>query len=361
MTFFTDVRNFLVRERIWTLLFLLLLGFYALNSLLMRKASEQAPEAPSQAMEQLRQAEEELKQEIQAAGGMQEFLSRNPKLLLIFNAFSTFLITVFVLGIFLDLAWWMRPGWRQGLAITERAPEARHWGIGTVFKVSILFILLALGLGFLLSILKSKFFPWLSPNLLALAHTTISDFLCIGLAAFFVVRLGGHWTELGFKGVKFWQDLKVGLIGYVAILPVFLLALSIVVVVAYLFSYEPPPHPLVEIFLEEEKRSPAIVAYSIFLGTVAGPFFEEIFFRGFCYPAFKKRWGVFWGMVLSATLFALIHQNTFAFWPIFVLGVGLAYLYEKRGTLVPSIALHIVHNSIFIAYFFLAKEVLVRS
>jgi len=61
---------------------------------------------------------------------------------------------------------------------------------------------------------------------------------------------------------------------------------------------------------------------------------------------------------LSSAFFASSHQNIFAFLPIFVLGLGLGYLYEKRGTLVPSIVLHIVHNTIFISYFFLAKEVL---
>jgi membrane protease YdiL (CAAX protease family) len=41
-----------------------------------------------------------------------------------------------------------------------------------------------------------------------------------------------------------------------------------------------------------------------------------------------------------------------------VLGLGLGYLYEKRGTLLPSIVLHIIHNGVFIAYFFLAKRLL---
>jgi len=66
-------------------------------------------------------------------------------------------------------------------------------------------------------------------------------------------------------------------------------------------------------------------------------------------------------LILSSAFFSLIHQNAFAFLPVFVLGLGLGYLYEKRGTLLPSIALHIVHNSIFIGYFFLAKEVLTKT
>ena len=63
-------------------------------------------------------------------------------------------------------------------------------------------------------------------------------------------------------------------------------------------------------------------------------------------------------MFLSASFFALIHNNTFAFWPIFILGMGLVYLFEKRGSLIAPIVLHITHNIVFISYFFLAKRVI---
>ena len=61
-------------------------------------------------------------------------------------------------------------------------------------------------------------------------------------------------------------------------------------------------------------------------------------------------------MFLTASFFSLIHQNAFAFLPVFILGMGLGYLYEKRGTLVPSIMLHVVHNTVFIGYFFLRRD-----
>jgi membrane protease YdiL (CAAX protease family) len=244
------------------------------------------------------------------------------------------------------------------LRVTESPPEARTWSIASIFKTILLFILTSLGLSMILSLLKSRFFHGWDENLLILLHTTFSDLLMIGLVVHFVRRLGGRWQDLGFRKTQPWKDFWVGLTGYMAILPLFLMVLIVLMVVSQLLAYEPPPHPLVEIFLEEEKRSPWLVAYSIFLACVAGPVFEEVFFRGVCYPAFKKRWGVVWALVLSAAFFALIHQNTFAFWPIFILGVGLGYLYEKRGTLFPSIVLHVVHNSVFITYFFLAKAVL---
>lgn len=354
----TDIRNFFVREPAWGGLFLIVLALYTASLLGAQKHVEEPH--PQQALEKLRLAETKLKEQIQSSGGVPEFLARKPALFWIFNFLTLLLLAAIVGGLALDLIWILRPDWRMSLQVATGPPEAIVWSVGTIFKTILLFILTSFSLSLFLALLRSLFFHGTSRNLLILVHTTLSDFLCVGLVVYFIHRLGGRWQDLGFRGVRWWKDFGVGLAGYLAVLPLFILVLVALVVFAQLFAYEPPPHPLVEVFLEEE-RSPGLVAYSIFLACVAGPFFEEIFFRGFCYPAFKKRWGVGWALVLSAAFFGAIHQNLFAFWPIFVLGLILGYLYEKRGTLVPSIALHIVHNSIFIAYFFLAKEVLART
>lgn len=356
MTLFTDTLNFFRRERRWGLLFLVVIAIYSFHFFWPVTPVE---EPPSRALEELRLAELRLKEEIRTAGGVREYLVEKPRLLFLFNVFTICLIAILVLGLMFDFLWLLWPRCRATLGGSEGPPEARHWNVGTVFKVLLLFISFAIIFGFLLSLFRSRFFPDVSPNLLPLIHTTISDLVAIGLVIYFLRRLGGDWRELGFGRAQVWKDLKIGLAGYAAILPLFFLVLVSAAYVAYLLSYEPPPHPLVEIFLEEEKRAPGIVVYSVFLACVAGPFFEEIFFRGFCYPAFKKRWGIVWSLILSSAFFAWIHQNTFAFWPIFILGLGLGYLYEKRGSLVPSITVHILHNSIFIGYFFLAKQALV--
>lgn len=357
MTFLRDIRNFFARGPLWGVLFVMILAIYAGSLFWSQKGR---PEPRSQALDKLRLAEVRLKDEIRSSGGVPEFLARRPALLWIFNFLTLLLLTAVFVGLALDFTWVLRPRWRSSLQAASGPPEARVWSIGTIFKTVILFILASLSLSLFLAFLRALFFHGVSRNLLILIHTTLSDLLCIGLVVSFIHHLGGHWRDLGFRGVRLWKDFCVGLVGYLAVLPLFILVLLVLVVLAQFLAYEPPPHPLVEVFLEEE-HSPGVIAYSIFLACVAGPFFEEIFFRGFCYPAFKKRWGVGWALVGSAAFFGAIHQNTFAFWPIFVLGLVLGYLYEKRGTLAPSIALHIVHNSAFIAYFFLAKEVLVRT
>ena len=126
-------------------------------------------------------------------------------------------------------------------------------------------------------------------------------------------------------------------------------------IAAQLFSYTPPVHPLVVILLEEE-QSPFLIGYSVILGVVIGPVLEEIFFRGFCYPIFKSKWGKWPGMILTSLFFALIHDNQFALLPIFALGMALVYVYEKRRSLVAPIVLHLTHNGFLMLYFFITKQ-----
>jgi len=91
---------------------------------------------------------------------------------------------------------------------------------------------------------------------------------------------------------------------------------------------------------------------------VVGPIVEEIFFRGFLYPALRRYWGFVGAMIASSILFAGVHANIFSFFPIFFLGVVLTYLYEKRQSLIPCMALHVFHNTVFIVYFFLIRGAL---
>jgi membrane protease YdiL (CAAX protease family) len=355
MTLWRDIRDFFAHERAWGILFL---GLFAIYASIYVWQAQMVPKAPSEALQNLKESETKLKAELRSAGGFQQLLAERPGLLVAFNVFTLLIFLLIVSGVVLDSFWIFRPRWRERLRSAHGPPEAHGWSIRTIFKIIVLFMAAALALSLVLAFVKTLIFPEVSPNLLILVHTTIADILCISLVVYFVHHLGGRWQDLGFKGGSVWREVGVGLTAYVGILPLFLLVLVALVVGAHLFSYEPPPHALVEVFLEEEARAPGLIVYSIFLACVVGPFLEEVFFRGFCYPAFKKRWGRGRALVLSAAFFGIIHQNIFAFVPIFVLGLILAYLYERSGSLVPSIALHVVHNSVFIGYFFLVREVL---
>jgi membrane protease YdiL (CAAX protease family) len=79
---------------------------------------------------------------------------------------------------------------------------------------------------------------------------------------------------------------------------------------------------------------------------IAVPFGEELFFRGFTYGAMVARWSRPTAIVLSAAFFGAVHMQIIHFLPIFVLGVILAYAYDRTGSLLPPILIHGVNNLI---------------
>jgi membrane protease YdiL (CAAX protease family) len=85
---------------------------------------------------------------------------------------------------------------------------------------------------------------------------------------------------------------------------------------------------------------------ALLLGGVVAPVAEEVFFRGFIYAGLRARWGVGWALAVTSAVFALVHLTPGVFPPLFLMGLLLAYLYERSDSLWPSILLHAAINSI---------------
>jgi uncharacterized protein len=97
------------------------------------------------------------------------------------------------------------------------------------------------------------------------------------------------------------------------------------------------------------------VAYAF----VIAPVGEELFFRGVLFRSIRDRHGFWAGAVGSAFGFGLIHfipgdaaDAALLMIAMFFTGVGLCYIYERRGTLVAPIAAHITFNVIGIVLIF---------
>lgn len=161
-------------------------------------------------------------------------------------------------------------------------------------------------------------------------------------------KFGKPLASIGLGSENFLRDIGTGLVGYAAIVPALVAVLLILSVTAKFFSYEPPPQAVVEIYLHETKAD-AIVFFTFFTA-IAGPIIEEILFRGFAYHAFRRSVGARGAAAATAAIFAAVHLSPIAFVPIFILGVFLAALYEKTGSLVPSITAHMAHNLVMVTF-----------
>lgn len=78
---------------------------------------------------------------------------------------------------------------------------------------------------------------------------------------------------------------------------------------------------------------------------ILAPVTEELLFRGFVLKNLS-RFNIRFGIVASALLFALTHGNIPQFIFAFPVGIVLAYVAVKSNSIIPSIIIHVVVNSV---------------
>ena len=87
------------------------------------------------------------------------------------------------------------------------------------------------------------------------------------------------------------------------------------------------------------------VAFAITLG----PLMEELFFRGFLYPVLARRMGAFWGIVLTALPFGLMHYVQYRSWSavliIILVGVVLTTVRAITNSVASSFLAHVGYNA----------------
>lgn len=97
--------------------------------------------------------------------------------------------------------------------------------------------------------------------------------------------------------------------------------------------------------------SPLAGVLLVVLAVVVAPIGEELFFRGVLFRTVRDRHGFWPAALASAIPFGLVHYVPAPAVDAFVLqlsmmvtGLGLAWIYERRGTIVASMAAHMAFN-----------------
>ena len=98
-----------------------------------------------------------------------------------------------------------------------------------------------------------------------------------------------------------------------------------------------------------------VVALTALLACVVGPVVEEVLFRGVLFSAVRTQTSRLVAMLISGGLFSALHTNLIGFLPILVLGCLLADLYERTGSLLSCISVHIVHNTLLMSFALILK------
>lgn len=159
---------------------------------------------------------------------------------------------------------------------------------------------------------------------------------------FAVRRANGSWKLLGMRGFdwRWWP----------ALVPIFFAQMAGMALINTLFvplftgaEFE---NPQIEAITAGMSLSPRDLVLLLLLIAVVAPVAEELFFRGMLYPVLRRRWGVGWGIVLNAVIFALVHFIPLLLPGLFYIGLLLAWVRERSGSVIPCIVLHAIQNGL---------------
>lgn len=89
-----------------------------------------------------------------------------------------------------------------------------------------------------------------------------------------------------------------------------------------------------------------------FATIVLAPIAEEIFWRGFVYGYLRTKIGIIFGLLLQALMFSLLHYNisvnigtnVSSLLIVFMVGLIAGFIYERTGSIYPSMVLHCSFN-----------------
>ncbi|RRR71561.1 MAG: CPBP family intramembrane metalloprotease [Candidatus Viridilinea halotolerans] len=161
----------------------------------------------------------------------------------------------------------------------------------------------------------------------------------VGAIYLFAARHAG-WAALGVKNAR--------PIDYLLVPPIFLLEITALIAVNLVVAQLAGgfDNPQVESISGGNplSRLELIMLFLLIAGLV--PLVEELFFRGMLYPLLRQRMGAFVAITLNAAIFAAVHVFPLLLPGLFVVGLFLAYLRERSGSIWPSVLLHALQNGL---------------
>ncbi|MBF8417290.1 CPBP family intramembrane metalloprotease [Heyndrickxia coagulans] len=99
----------------------------------------------------------------------------------------------------------------------------------------------------------------------------------------------------------------------------------------------------------------------ILISSIAGPILEEIVFRKIIFGTLRRRFSFLLSGIVSSVIFGLAHTEPSHLFLYSLLGLTLAYLYEKTNRITVSMFAHVSMNTIVVVRLLLHPSVLQTS
>ena len=218
-------------------------------------------------------------------------------------------------------------------------------------EASDLLLVLIIGLG-TMRFLAPAFFSLFSASREAAAHpspaltmvflTLHSAVLVVSIRYLVLLRHDIAWADIGLGRLEA-RWVRLGIFGGLLCLP--LVAMINLFVQGAL--PEPMENPQIDA-LTGGKIESSMLFVLLPVGAIIVPFAEEVAFRGVFFRWLSLKTGASWAILLSALFFAVLHGIPHFIPAITALGMVLAVLVQRTGSLWPAIIAHGTFNSVMI-------------
>lgn len=161
--------------------------------------------------------------------------------------------------------------------------------------------------------------------------------------------VGFRWSALGIR----WPGFR----WLAAVVPSFILYFVISITLSFLASYLIPHFnsgQVQDIGFKNLHRLPELAA-AFFGLVVLTPLLEETIFRGMLFKGLRHRLPFWISAVLTSALFAFAHLQWNVAVDVFALSIIMCFLVERSNSIIPTMLLHALKNSLAFAFLFLIK------
>ena len=171
------------------------------------------------------------------------------------------------------------------------------------------------------------------------------EFFCLLLTAFVV------WYFTCKKyGLSFSRGLKLGPAPTPQLVWAFGIGLAVALVAGTLMTFLAHENSMIAQMVSTREGLLIVCAFAVIV-----PPFEEIYYRGFVFPALRRTCGVTWAMAIVILWFGLVHAfQLFPDWAamLVVTTMGAIYTVQRHvtGSLWPPIITHLTYNAVLDAW-----------
>ncbi len=177
--------------------------------------------------------------------------------------------------------------------------------------------------------------------LMVVLSIALQSVVMVAVVYLIAVRWRGvSWSALGIRAPpRQWWIRAIAL----AVLALFLVA-GVNVLVALVVG-ELPLNPQIKMIAPAGFSWFGLVSV-LFMAGVVAPLAEELVFRGVLYRWMRIHWGLPTGVIVSALCFGALHGIPWLIPALTAVGVLLALIYERSGSLWPAVLTHGAFNAI---------------